>query len=84
MAEKDMEPAWHGPDINHEEPKAIYQQVSAHRWLVYINHGVMTYGPNGYGWFRHSEKSAKRKAEKELARYWAKKMPYPKTQKEIR
>lgn len=50
-------------------PHAKVQQVGRWRYRIYISHGMMQYGPGGYGWHRYGLERAKRKGARELAKY---------------
>lgn len=55
--------------VKNDEPYIGIRQEGKHTFIVSIDHGIMRYGPDGYGWFCWSKKSAIRKGRKELAKY---------------
>ncbi len=50
-------------------PVAEIEQAGRWIYRVVIIHGMMSYGPDGYGWFRPGRGWAERKGRRELARY---------------
>lgn len=64
-------------------PEAMIEQLGPHSYRVYISHGIMEYGLNGYGWIvlgfnaEHARKRAVAKAQRELANYIAKRNIVP-------
>lgn len=71
--------ALHGPEVTieftdepypgDEQPEAEIQQVGRWTYRVSVSHGLLTYGPDGYGWHILGRRRAERKAERALARY---------------
>jgi hypothetical protein len=67
------------------EPYAVIEEVGTswfgrRRWLVYIRHGVIQYGPDGYGWHVvGTRERAEAKARLYLARYRERMAPRPQT-----
>jgi hypothetical protein len=55
--------------IDGEPPRAEIEQVGRWIYRIAIIHGMMSYGPDGYGWHRLGRKHAESKARRELARY---------------
>jgi hypothetical protein len=50
-------------------PVAEIEQVGHWIYRIAIIHGMMSYGPDGYGWHRPGRGRAERKGRRELARY---------------
>jgi hypothetical protein len=51
------------------DPEVVIQQAGRWTWRVYIRHGIIQYGPDGYGWHVFGQQRAERKARRELDRY---------------
>ena len=62
-------------DWPQDEPTAEVTKVGRWKWRVRIVHGIMQYGPDGYGWHVFGRQRAERKARRELAHYLAQQIP---------
>jgi hypothetical protein len=49
--------------------EAVIRQIGRWTYLVYVRHGICTYGLGGYGWRVFGRKRAARKARRALADY---------------
>ena len=64
MTTREPPPPWDpGP------PTAEIEQIGRWTYRVAIIHGLMSYGPDGYGWHVLGRRWAERKAVRELAKY---------------
>ena len=50
-------------------PEAVIERRGRWWHLVYVDHGLMRWGPDGYGWHVLGAKRAERKARRVLASY---------------
>ena len=50
-------------------PHAEVEQTGRWTYTIVILDGLMSYGPDGYGWIRPGRGWAERKARRELAKY---------------
>ena len=67
MQPDDMRPP--PPPLDDEPPRAEIEQTGRWTYRVLVIHGLMGYGPDGYGWLRLGRRWAEAKARRELARY---------------
>ncbi len=51
------------------DPEALVTRIGRWSYEIYVIHGAMAIGPNGYPWHRFGRARAERKARRELARY---------------
>ena len=58
-----------------ETPRAVIS--GSNPYLIYIEAGLIHYGPNGYGWITYNKKRARKIAKRELTKYIKRQEPQP-------
>jgi len=56
-------------EVANEPPRAVVQRIGQWTYLVRIDHGLLTYGPGGYGWHVWGRRRAYRKAKRVYAKF---------------